>query len=751
MVVEEGGRGLLGRALTRREDPALLTGRGSYTDDVTPPGTLHAFVVRSPVAHARIGALDVTEAREAPGVVAVYTAADLAAVGPLPGAEGLPPGSLNPAYPVLAAGKALWAGQPVALVVAETPEQAADAAELVMAEYDELPAVTGPLEAAAGDAPPLHEGTEGNVAFRRRLAAGDADKAFQGAVYRVGQRMVSQRIAPVALEPRGVLASVAGDGRLEVRLPTQRPHGARAWLSRVLGLPPGQIHVVAGDVGGGFGAKGALYPDQVAVIAAARMLGRPVKWIEERTESFLATSHGRDQVADLEVAVDDGGRITAMRGTVHASFGAYFTPNAPGSLLGRLGPMLPQGYRIENFEVELVGVFANTTPIGPYRGAGRPEAAYFCERLVDLVALETGIDPAEVRRRNFVPPANFPFTSCTGLTYDSGDYQAGLDLLMEKVNPRPRGLTADGKLSGLGIASFVEPGGITPPIPGPDGTVGDQATVSVSPSGKVTVAVGTSGHGQGHETAFAQLAAHLLGVAYEDVTVVFGDSDTAPFGYGTFGSRSAVAGGTAIYHACQAAIEAARRVDAPMSVAEAAARLGGITATAGSGAPPETYASGSYACEVSVDPETGRVTVLRVVAVDDCGVVINPLLVEGQVHGAVAQGLGQALTEHVQYDAAGQPMSASLLDYAVPFAASLPSIESYLVMTPSPVNPLGVKGMGESGTIGVTPALVNAVMDALRRYGIRHLDMPLTPEKIWTAIHAAPNAAGPAANSATPG
>jgi aerobic carbon-monoxide dehydrogenase large subunit len=750
--------GLIGQALVRREDPALLTGRGRYVDDVTPSGTLHAFVVRSPVAHARIRSVDASAAREAPGVAGVFTAADLAGVGPLPGPEGLPPGSHVPEYPTLAADKVLWAGQPVALVVADTPALAADAAELVSVEYDELPAVTGPLEAAAPDAPVLHDtgadvpvlhdtgadvpvlhDKSRNIAFVRQLRSGDPDGAFAVAAHVVRQRMVSQRIAPVALEPRGVLAYTGEDGTLQVRIPTQRPHETRNWLSRIFGLPAERIHVVAGDVGGAFGAKGPLYPDQVAVIHAARALGRPVKWIEERSESFLATTHGRDQVADLEMAVDADGRITAMRGTVHASFGAYFTPSAPGSLLGRLGPMLPQGYSIGSIDVSLVGVFANTTPIGPYRGAGRPEAAYFCERLVDLVALETGLDPAEVRRRNFVPATDFPYTSCTGLRYDSGDYRAGLDLLLDRAGyadfpaERERAL-ASGKLLGIGIASFVEPGGITPRPPGTDG---DEATVTVSPSGEVTVAVGTSGHGQGHETAFAQLAASLLGVDYDDVTVVFGDTDAAPFGFGTFGSRSAVAGGTAIYNACQAAGEAARRVDAPLPLAEAAARLGGISATASSGAPPETYASGSYACVVSVDPDTGRVEVLRVIAVDDCGVVINPLLVEGQVHGAVAQGIGQALQEHIQYDPSGQPMSASLMDYAVPFAASLPSIESALVSTPSPINPLGVKGMGESGTIGVTPALVNAVMDALRRYGIRHLDMPLTAEKIWTAIQSA--------------
>ena len=733
---------LIGQPITRREDPTLLTGRGEYVDDFAPEGTLHAFIVRSPLAHARITNVDVSAAREASGVAAVFTAADLAerGIGPLTGAEGLPPGALNPALPVLASDKVLWAGQPVALVVAGRPEQAADAAEVVAVDYEDLPAVTAVLDAAAREAPRLHDSTGTNVAFRKRLTAGDAAAAFARAAYTVGQRMTSQRIAPVAMEPRGVLAYTAADGRLTIRLTTQRAHGARAMVAKLLGLAPDQVHVMAGDVGGGFGAKGWLYPDQVAVIAAARALGRPVKWIEERSESFTATTHGRDQVADLELAADADGRITAMRGTVHASFGAYFTANGPGSLLGRLGPMLPQAYRLEHFDVELVGVFANTTPIGPYRGAGRPEAAYFTERLVDMLAREMNADPVELRRRNFIPAAAFPYTTVTGLTYETGDYHAGLDLLLEKLNTtsteRLR-LAHPGRLLGRGIATFVEPGGIVPRAPGPDGTVGDKATVTIGPDGKVTVAVGTSGHGQGHETAFAQLAADLLGVPYDDVTVVFGDTDTAPFGYGTFGSRSLAAGGTAIYHACQAALDAARRVDAPMPVAEAAARLGGISTDGSSGAPPETYASGAYGCDVAVDPDTGQVTLLRVVAVDDCGVLVNPLLVEGQVHGAVAQGVGQALTEQVSYDENGQPLSASLMDYAVPFAATLPRIESYSVVTPSTVNPLGVKGMGESGTIGVTPALVNAVMDALSPYGVRHLDMPLTPEKIWTAIQAA--------------
>jgi carbon-monoxide dehydrogenase large subunit len=730
---------MIGEEIRRREDPALLTGHGRYVDDLVLPGLLHAFVVRSPVAHARIMSVDVSEARTAPGVAGVFTAADMDGVGPLPGGEGLPPGAQNPAHHALASEKVLWAGQPVALVVARTPALAADAAELVVVDYAELAAVTDPVKAVA-DAAVLHE--SGNVAFVKRLASGDAEGEFARAARVVRQRMVSQRIAPVALEPRGVVAHVADDGRLRVRLPTQRPHGARNWLARILGLPADRIHVSAGDVGGGFGAKGPLYPDQVAVIWAALTLRRPVKWIETRSESFLATTHGRDQVADLEAAVSADGRVTALRGTVHAGFGAYFTPNAPGSLLGRLGPMLPQGYAIGAIDVTLTGVFTNTPPIGPYRGAGRPEAAYFTERLMDLVAAQTGLDPVEVRRRNFVPSADFPYTSCTGLVYESGDYRAGLDLLLEKsgyadLRAEQRRARESGELIGIGIGCFVEPGGITPPVPGPDGARGDKATVTVSPSGKVTVAVGTSGHGQGHETAFAQLVASLLDVPYEDVTVVFGDTDTAPFGYGTFGSRSLVAGGTAIHHACHAVLEAAKRVDAPVPVTEAAARLGGLSATASSGAPPETYASGAYLAVVSVDPLTGRVTVRRLVAVDDCGVVVNPLLVEGQVHGGIAQGLGQALSEQVRYDEAGQPLAGSLMDYAVPFAASLPSIECFSLSTPAPTNPLGVKGMGESGTLGATPALVNAVLDALRPHGIRHLDMPLTSEKVWTALQGA--------------
>ena len=651
---------------------------------------------------------------------------------------------------MLAGDKVLWAGQPVALVVADTPERAADAAELVVVDYDELPAVTAALDAAAGSAPLLHEGAPSNVAFRKRLTAGDADAGVRTG--RLPGQPADDQPAP----------RPGGDGAARRPRRTPRPTAAwrcacrpsaptapATWLAKILGLPVRPRSTSStGDVGGGFGAKGPLYPDQVAVIAAARALGQPVKWIEERSESFTATTHGRDQVADLELAADAGRRhhrdarhrARELRRVLHPERPRLAArPPRPDAAAGLPPRALRRraGRRLREHDAD--------RPVPRRRAAPRrptsPSASSTCSP-ARWAPTRPSCAAATSSR-----PSDFPYTTVTGLTYETGDYQAGLDLLLEKLKKpaqparpaeAPPRLTRPGQLLGRGIATFVEPGGIVPRVPGPDGTIGDKATVTVGPDGKVTVAVGTSGHGQGHETAFAQLAADLLGVPYDDVTVVFGDTDTAPFGYGTFGSRSLAAGGTAIYNACQAALDAARRVDAPMPVAEAAARLGGISASGSSGALPETYASGAYGCDVAVDPDTGQVTLLRVVAVDDCGVLVNPLLVEGQVHGAVAQGVGQALTEQVSYDENGQPMSASLMDYAVPFAATMPHIESYSVVTPSTLNPLGVKGMGESGTIGVTPALVNAVMDALSGYGIRHLDMPLTAEKIWTAIQESP-------------
>jgi aerobic carbon-monoxide dehydrogenase large subunit len=762
----------IGRAMPRREDPRLLTGRGAFLDDHVLSGQTYGVFVRSPLAHARVTAVDVSAARGARGVVAVFTAADLK-VRPIPLIRKPPSlGVELPEIPVLAAERVRWVGEPVALVVAESPELAVDAAELVDVSYEPLPAVTGVLDAL--DAPLVHDGFAANTCFRSRIASGDVAGPFEAAAHRIRRRIVNHRVAPVSLEPRGVLASYDPyRDWLDVRITTQRPHHTRWFIAQILGLPEHRIRVDAGDVGGAFGSKEPMYPDETAVVFAARELGRPVKWVEDRHESFLATTHGRDQVADLEVAVTADGRITAVRGDVHANMGAYLYPNSSGTVIGRTGPLLPQSYDIGAIDLTIHGVFTNTTPVGPYRGAGRPEATFYMERLIDIVASELDLDPAEVRRRNYV--TSFPYRTCTGLTYDSGDYHAALDLALDRLGYaelRAR-QAASGKLLGIGIGSYVEIGGVTPsalaPIEGSPG-LWEAASVKVHPSGTVTLGVGTCGHGQGHETTFAQIAGEALGMAPEDVTVVFGDTETAPFGFGTFGSRSAAVGGTAVFQACRKVVEKGRRVaahlleaalddveyadgaftvrgdpSAALSFAEVAARSvllmaplpdgtdPGLDATAHFDPPNYTFSSGTHACAVEIDPETGRVTILRYVAVDDCGRVINPLIVDGQVHGGVAQGIGQALYEHVAYDSEGQPLTSSLMDYAVPGATQLPTIETARVESPSPANPLGVKGVGESGAIGSTPAVANAVIDALP--GIAHLDMPLTPERIWTALH----------------
>jgi aerobic carbon-monoxide dehydrogenase large subunit len=777
------GGGYVGRALRRREDPRFLTGRGSYLDDRVLPRQTHAHVVRSPYAHARVTRVDTGPARRQPGVVTVLTAADLGAVRPIPLIRRPPSlGAELPAVYPLAREVVRWVGEPVALVVAETPEQAADAADLVEVDYDPLPAVCGVEEAVAGGAPVLHEGFPDNVCFRTRTRTGDVEAAFAAAAHRVRRRLVNHRVAPCALEPRGMLASYdPHSGRMHVWITTQRPHHTRWFVAEVLGMPEHAVRVEAGDVGGAFGAKEPMYPDEAAVAAAARLLGRPVKWVEERVESFLATTHGRDQVADLEVAVDADARITAVRGRILGNMGAYLYPNSSGTIIGRTAPLLPQSYDIAAIDLEVVGVFTTTTPTGPYRGAGRPEATYYMERLVDEVAAEVGLDPVEVRRRNYVPSDAFPYRTCTGMEYDSGDYRAALDLAVDTIGyERVRARQAaggGGPLLGVGVASYVEIGGVTPSALAPmEGSPGlwESAAVRVHPTGRVTVAMGTCGHGQGHETTFAQLAADVLRIPIEDVTVTYGDTETAPFGFGTFGSRSAAVGGTAVTLACRKVVARARRmvahlleVDADdveqvdggyqvrgdpgsrLTFAEVASRSlmlmrplpdgeePGLDATGYFDPPNYTFSSGTHACVVEVDRDTGVVRVLDFVAVDDCGRVINPLVAEGQVHGGVAQGVAQALYERVVHDEDGQPLTASLMDYAVPVARQLPRVRTARVESPSPVNPNGVKGIGESGAIGATPAVVNAVLDALRPLGVRDLDMPLTPERVWRAIRAA--------------
>lgn len=779
---DEPGRRFVGQAVRRREDPRFLTGRGRFLDDRHVPGQLHAFIVRSSVAHARITSIDTTAARATPGVVAVLTGADLSDVHPIPLIRQPPSlGVPLPELGILTSDTVRWVGEPVAVVLAESAPAAADGAEAVEVSYEPLPVVCQVEEAVAAGAPVLHEGFDDNCCFRTSYTDGDVEGAFAAAPHRLRRRLVNHRVAPFVMEPRGMIAAYDPyDQTMDVWITTQRPHHTRWFIGQVLGMPEHLIRVDAGDVGGAFGAKEPMYPDEAAIAYASKALGRPVKWVEERGESFLATTHGRDHVADLEVAFDDSGVITAMRGQVLGNMGAYLYPNSSGTIIGRTGPLLPQSYAFGAIDVEIVGVFTNTTPTGPYRGAGRPEATYYTERLIDEIAAELGLDPAEVRRRNYVPADAFPWHTPTGLDYDSGDYAAALQTALDEIGydeirALQRSGTDDGRLIGVGLASYVEIGGVTPSsVAAMEGSPGlwESASVKVHPSGKVAISLGTCGHGQGHETTFAQIAADTLGIPYDDITIIFGNTETSPFGFGTFGSRSAAVGGTAVLLGCQKVVAKARRWAAELleadendieqadggyqvrgvpgsriSFAHLASKalmlmkpLGdgeepGLDAVGYFDPPNYTFSSGTHACVVEIDPDTGRVEITDFVAVDDCGTVINPLVAEGQIHGGVAQGISQALYERFVYDVDGQPMTSSLMDYTVPRAGQTPTIRTARATSVSPVNPIGVKGIGESGAIGSTPAVANAVLDALRPAGVRHLDMPFTPERVWAALH----------------
>ena len=774
---------MIGRSVRRSEDKRLITGRGTFTDDIHLPGMLYGAFVRSPFASARILRLDATEALRVPGVRAVFTARDLDGhVRPIPLIRRPPNADSLPLIPILANERVCYQGEPVALVVAESRALAYDAAERVCVEYESTPSVAHIDDAVKLDAPRVHPDLPSNIAFHQRLHAGAPEEMFRSASVVVRQRFVNNRLIPSPLEPRVCLAWYdASRDSLTCWLSTQRPHHTRWFIAEVLGIPEHRIRVIAPDVGGAFGAKEPMYPDEVALIFASLRLDCPIKWSEDRRENFLATTHGRDQVADLEVAATRDGEILAVRGEINANMGAYLYPNSAGILLARTGPLLPGCYQIRHLDIQLRGVFTHTTPTAPYRGAGRPEAINYIERLIDLVAHELDLDPVEVRRRNFIPPSAFPYETVTELTYDSGNYGEALDQALrlldyEAFRRQQAALRQEGRYVGIGVASYIELGGATPSsLAALEGSPGlwESAIVTADPSGTVTVAVGTSGHGQGHQTTFAQIAADALGIPMEHIQVTYGDTASAPFGFGTFGSRSTSVGGSAVLLACQRLIESARALAAQMleaapsdlvyeagrfavrgvpsrfvtfrDVAHAATfsplaaangREPGLVARAAFDPSNYTFSGGAHACVVEVEPETGEVTILRYVAVDDCGRAINPMVIEGQIHGGVAQGIGQALMELALYDAHGNLMAGSLIDYAVPGAVHLPNIVSVLQENATTSNPLGVKGIGEAGVIAAPPAVVNAVVDALRPFGIRHLDMPLLPERVWRAMHA---------------
>jgi aerobic carbon-monoxide dehydrogenase large subunit len=711
-------RGWIGEALARAEDERFLKGEARYVDDLKLPGMLHAAFVRSVYAHGRLLGIDAEAAAAAPGVRGVLTGADLEGLTePFPviarGAEVAPA-----VHPVLARDRVRYVGEPVVLVLAETAAQAADAAERVLVDVEELPALVDPH--AAEGAPALHEAAPDNVLLRWHRSAGDVEGAFARGDAVVRARIVAPRLIAAPLEPRAVLASHdAETDVLTLWLSAQDQHRQLAGLTAVLRRPPEKLRIVVPDVGGAFGSKGVPQAETAAVALAALRLGRPVKWTETRTESSLAVYQGRGLDADAELALDADGRMLALRVRLLADLGAYLYGTTP--VPPQTAAMLLTGcYEIPAAEVEVVGVCTTKVPTGPYRGAGRPEAALVIERLADLAAVELGLDRVEIRRRNVIPPERFPHETPLGFRYDSGDYVGALDAALELAGwagllaERDR-LREQGRLAGVGVSLYVERVG-----PG-----SETAHLRLEADGSVVLRTGSSPHGQGHETTFAQIVGDALGLEPAAVRVRWGDSFEIPEGGGTFASRSVTVGGSA-------ALLAARELRARLDAGEPAP----LETRSRFELPGPVFSFGAYVAAVEIEPETGEVHLRGVAAVDDCGRVVNPLLAEGQVVGAVVQAIGECLYEEVGYDEDGQPLAVNLYEYHLPTAQSVPPIASALRETPSPFNPLGAKGVGEGGSIGTPAALANAVADALEPLGIRHLDPPFTAARVWEAIRA---------------
>ncbi|HEX3628987.1 MAG TPA: xanthine dehydrogenase family protein molybdopterin-binding subunit [Candidatus Dormibacteraeota bacterium] len=765
MVLASG----LGARVRRREDPRLITGSGTYLDDVRVAGAGHLIFVRSYLAHAALRSIDTAAARAASGVIAVLTAADLEGLPSFP--QDGPKGSKLPRRPLLNDQRVCFAGDLIAIVVGETAAAARDAADLLTLELDALPSALDVEEALQDSAVPIHDELGTNLADRSRRIWGDVDAAFSGARHVVRARLHNQRVAGVPIEPRGVVALPnPWERSLTVWSATQIPHGLRDAVAEFLGLPQSGVRVIAPEVGGGFGAKLSIYPEELLVPWVAIKLGRPVRWVEDRSEHMQATTHGRDQLQEAELALNPDGTIRGMKVRITADLGAY----PMGTALPRLTRRLVSGcYHVPALQCDTQSVYTTKTPIAAYRGAGRPEAIFLIERLMDLAARQLGIDPVEIRRRNFLPAFEQPITSIAGERYDSGNYRAALDRALavagyDRLRAGQREARQAGRLTGIGIASYVEMAGF-----GPDTDLFESATVRANGDGTVTVITGTSPHGQGHETAWAQLVAGELGVSIEQIRVHHGDTALVPVGLGTFGSRSAAVGGAAVHLAAMEVREKAQRLAAhlleaaPADIAVAdghwqvrgvpgrgvtfaeIARLAygkerpreleaGLESTRYFQPPGLVFPFGAHVAVVDIDRETGSVTLRRYVSVDDCGRVLNPLLVEGQVHGGLAQGIAQALYEEIAYADDGTLLTGNLTTYMVPTAPDLPSFTLDRTITPTSMNPLGVKGIGEAATIGSTPAVVNAVLDALAPLGITEMDPPCTPEKIWRAIQNAP-------------
>ncbi len=778
----------IGASVKRREDLRFLTGNGNYTDDINRPGQLYAYILRSTQAHAEIVSIDTKAARAMPGVVTIYTGADMAAdgIGGLPcgwqihSKDGSP--MVEPSHPPIVVDRVRHVGDNVAVVIADSLAQAKDAAEAIAIDYKALPAAVSVTAAVAPGAPLVWDTAPGNQCYDWHLGDKAATEAAFAAAKTIAKvDIVNNRLIPNAMEPRAALGDFnPSSGEYTLFTTSQNPHVIRLLMGAfVLKLPEHKLRVVAPDVGGGFGSKIYHYAEEAICTWAAGKLKRPVKWTAERTESFMTDAHGRDHVTHAEMAMDGEGRFLALRVSTKANMGAYLSTFAPAVPTYLYGTLLAGVYKTPAIYVEVQAVFTNTTPVDAYRGAGRPEATFLLERLVDECARVTGIDRADIRRRNFIAADAFPYQTPVALQYDSGDYQGCLDAALAAHNyagfpARKAESEKAGKLRGIGLSTYVEACGIAPSAV--VGSLGARAglfevgKVRVHPTGSVTVFTGTHSHGQGHETTFAQVVADALGVGMDQVDIVHGDTANVPFGMGTYGSRSLAVGGSAIVKACDKIVAKAKKIAAHLLEAaeadiefkdgmfkvagtdrqKALAEISlaayvphnypidelepGLEETAFYDPKNFTFPGGTHICEVEIDPETGVTRVTQFTAVDDVGRVINPMIVEGQVHGGLAQGIGQALLEQCVYDAAGQLLTGSMMDYCMPRADDLPLFYVGQHTTLCTHNPLGVKGCGEVGAIGSPPAVMNAVIDALKGYGVTNMDMPATPEKVWRAV-----------------
>ncbi len=781
---------MVGQAVKRREDPRLITGRGMFVDDVHLPGMQSVVFLRSPYAHARITKLDTAAAAQHPGVLKIYTGQDFTQVTTLPCGVNPPKANLVVTnHPLMATDVVRHTGEIVAAVIASDSGAARDAAQLIEVDYEPLGVAVDTEQATKPGAAQVYAEAANNVAFTWHHGGGNIDAAFAQAEVVVKERLVNQRLIPNAMEPRAVAGRYDhGTGEITLWDTDQNPHVIRLLMCLITGLSENKVRVIAPDVGGGFGSKIFLYAEQPLIALITKDLGVPVKWTETRSENFLATTHGRDHVSYAELALKRDGTLLGLRVKTYANLGAYLSTFAPLIPTSLYTPLLPGVYKLPAFDAEVVGVFTNTVPVDAYRGAGRPEASYVIERMMDIAADELGMDPAELRRHNFIPADQFPYHTVADLDYDSGNYEANLNKALEQFGygrwrEEQERARQQGRYIGIGLACYIEACGIAPSkiagkLWGAGAGLWESAIVRVHPTGKVAILTGSSPHGQGHETSFAQIASDILGIPFEDIEVIHGDTALVPFGMGTYGSRSLAVGGSAVHLSAHKIVEKGKKIAAHLMEANEAdieyeggrfmvrgspdqaktfgevalmAYLAheypgdlepGLEAQTFYDPPNFTYPSGTYMAIVEVDVETGIVKPLQFYCMDDCGNVMNPLMAEGQVHGGVAQGIGQALYECAVYDENGQLLSGSMMDYAVPKITQLPSYTTDFTVTPSPTNPLGVKGIGEAGAIGATPAIVNAVIDALSPLGIRHIDLPLTPPRVWQAIQKAQNGNG---------